>query len=134
MEILSIKISITVKASPAELFTALANAKHILQWSGQKGKVEPRVGGAFEMFDGWVKGNVLAYQIGKALAYTWLPGDWPDGMRPSIVRYKFVATSRGTKVTMTHSGFPSRKEMLSHKAGWSEHVFDPLRTYFVQKQ
>ena len=134
MEIPSIKISITLKTSPVELFTALANASQILHWSGQKGKVEPRVGGKFELFDGWVRGNVLAYEIGKTLAYTWLPADWPEGIRPSIVRYKFAATRKGTKVTMTHSGFPSRKKMLSHKAGWTEHVFDPLRGYFDDKQ
>ncbi|MGB2868417.1 MAG: SRPBCC domain-containing protein, partial [Bacteroidota bacterium] len=134
MKIPSIKMSVAIHASPTELFVALVETKKVIKWSGQKGKVEPNVGGKFEFFDGWVKGNVLAYEVGKTLAYTWLPVDWPEGIKPSIVRYKFTATKKGTRVTMTHSGFPSRKEMLGHKAGWTEHFFDPLRSYFNEKQ
>lgn len=129
----SINITVTMPANPSDVFAALTNAKLMSAWSEQKGKVEPKVGGKFEMFDGWVKGKVLAYKPGKALAYTWLPGDWEEAVE-SKVQYKFAATKTGTKVTLTHTGFPNEKERKNHREGWFQFVFDPLKEYFQSQQ
>lgn len=128
-----IKIAVTVPAPPREVFAALTDAKTIRLWSEQRGSVQPRVGGKVELFDGWVKGKVLEYKPGKALAYTWQPGDW-DGAVKSTVRYTFSATRSGTKITLTHSGFPNEHERKNHYSGWYEYVFGPLKTYFLQRQ
>ncbi len=129
----SINITVTMPAKPSDVFAALTNAKLMSAWSEQKGKVEPKVGGRFEMFDGWVKGKVLEYKSGKALAYTWLPGDW-DGKVESTVKYTFAATKTGTKVTLTHEGFPDEKQRKDHYNGWFQFVFDPLKEYFEAQQ
>ncbi|HEY6951124.1 MAG TPA: SRPBCC domain-containing protein [Bacteroidota bacterium] len=123
-------MNVTLNASPSEVFDALTNAKSILEWSGQRGKVEPTIGGKFEMFDGWVRGKVLAYQKGKTLSYTWLPDDWDAASEPSIVRYSFSPAKSGTKVSLTHSGFPDKNAKLEHEEGWKEHVFEPLKGFF----
>lgn len=128
-----IKIVMTIPAPPRKVFAALTEAKTIRLWSEQGGKIQPKVGGKFEMFDGWVKGTVLEYKPGKALAYTWHPGDW-DGTVKSTVRYTFTATKSGTKVTLTHSGFPNEHERKNHYYGWYEFVFEPLKSYFRQQQ
>lgn len=129
----AIKILVTVPAPPQEVFAALTEAKRISQWSEQKGKVEAKVGGNFEMFDGWVKGTVLVYKPGKQLAYTWHPGDWNEEVK-SIVTYRFAATKSGTRVTLTHTGFPSEQERKNHHTGWLKYVFDPLKEYFLSKR
>jgi uncharacterized protein YndB with AHSA1/START domain len=127
------KTTCTIAATPNEVFDALTNAKTIIAWSGgQKGKVEPTIGGKFEFFDGWVKGTVLAYERGKRLSYTWLPNEWPAGTLPSVVKYTFVKAAKGTRVTLTHSGFPNATELSQHKSGWIEHVFDPLKKHFAR--
>jgi uncharacterized protein YndB with AHSA1/START domain len=126
----SISMNVTVKATPTEVFAALTNSKAILEWCGQKGKVEAKIGGRFEMFDGWVKGKVLAYEPGKSLAYTWHPTDWQKEWDASIVKYAFTKTKSGTKISLKHSGFPNEQEMKGHHSGWTEHVFDPLKEFF----
>lgn len=126
----SISMSITIKAKPADVFNALTDSKSILRWSGQRAKVEATIGGKFEMFDGWVKGKVLAYQAGKILSYTWHPTDWSKETEPSIVKYKFSASGRNTKVLLTQSGFPNETSRKEHHRGWSKHVFDPLKEFF----
>lgn len=126
----SISMVVSVKARPAEVFRALTDAKSIGQWSGHKGRVEAKIGGKFEMFNGWVKGKVLAYQVGKILAYTWHPTDWDKKTKASIVEYKFTGTGVKTKIRLTHSGFPDAKAMKEHEEGWKEFVFDHLKKYF----
>jgi uncharacterized protein YndB with AHSA1/START domain len=130
MKSLKLKIVTTIAAKPDAVFAALTDAKTIGQWSGQKGKVASKIGGALEMFDGWAKGKVLEYKPGKSLAYTWHTEDWTADTEESVVRYMFAAFKDGTKIVLEHSNFPSESEMRSHKSGWKEHVFDPLKDYF----
>jgi uncharacterized protein YndB with AHSA1/START domain len=125
----TIRMVVVLPGKPDEVFAALSNARIIAQWCGQKGKVELKIGGKVEMFDGWVKGKVLKFKRGRALAHTWQPGDWPADARESIVEYSFAPAKGGTKVVLEHSGFPNEKERKNHKSGWREFVFDPLRGY-----
>lgn len=125
-----ISMKVTVNAKPAEVFKALTDSRSIFRWSGQRAKVERTIGGAFEMFDGWVKGKVLAYQAGKVLSYTWHPIDWSKETEPSIVKYKFSASGNSTKVLLTHTGLPDETSRKEHQGGWKEHVFDPLKQFF----
>src|SRR3990172_373942 len=130
----SFQITVLLPAGPREVFRALTDAKVLSQWSGQRGKVEPRVGGRVEMFDGWVKGRVRIFKPDESLSYTWLPGDWPNGAEASLVTYSLTKSRSGTKVRLTHSNFPNPKELKNHKNGWTEYVFDPLKEYLSSQK
>ncbi len=125
----TMRLVVVLPGEPDEVFAALTNTRIIAQWCGQKGKVEPKIGGKVEMFGGWVKGKVLKYKPGKGLAYTWQPGDWPADARESVVKYSFTPARGGTKVVLEHSGFPNGREKKNHKSGWMEFVFDPLKSH-----
>jgi uncharacterized protein YndB with AHSA1/START domain len=130
----SFKLTVTIKAKPKDVFAALTDSKQIAKWSGQKGKVAPKVGGKFGMFDGWVKGTVVEFKPGKSLAYSWLPGDWPEGAEESIVRYSFSPVKSGTEVVLEHSNFPNESQKKSHKSGWKDFVFDPIKAHFSNRR
>ncbi len=129
----AISMSATFRAKPEEVFRALTDAKEIRKWSGQQGKVEAKVGGKFEMFDGWAQGTVLAFKSGKILSHTWHTADWDEDTKHSIVKYSFSATKSGTKVTLKHLGLPDEKSRKEHQGGWIEFVFEPLKQYFGSK-
>ncbi len=132
MRTLSLRISVTLPAGPETVFAALTKASSIARWRGQKGSVSSAPGGRVEMFDRWVRGKVLEYKQGKVLAYSWLPGDWLEGAPESIVRYTFVPVKGGTRVTLVHTGFPNAEQRKSHRSGWKEFVFKPLKEYLTQ--
>jgi activator of HSP90 ATPase len=134
MKAQSFTISASFPCSSEAVFTALTNARQISAWSGQGGKVQPTIGGTLELFDGWVKGKVLAYESGKRLSFTWRPSEWAKDQQASIVTCLFKSTKTGTKLTLKHSGFPNDSELQSHKAGWKEFVFEPLKMYLVSTQ
>ena len=128
-----IKITVTLPGSPAEVFAALADGKQIRKWSKQGAKVGTRVGGKFEMFGGWVRGKVVKYAKGKSFAHTWNPGDWEKRIK-STVKYSLKATKAGTRVILTHTGFPSEKERKNHRSGWYEFVLDPVKKYLKSRK
>jgi uncharacterized protein YndB with AHSA1/START domain len=134
MKAKSFTISASFPFSAETVFTALTNARQIAVWSGQNGKVQPTIGGKMELFDGWVKGIVLAYELGKRLSFTWKPSEWAKEKQASIVTCHFTPTKTGTKLTLKHSGFPNDSELQSHKVGWTEFVFDPLKMCLTSKQ
>ena len=123
-----------IYATPEEVFKALTTPKIIEEWTGDKAVLEPKVNGAFAMFGDWVKGKVLAYEPGKKLSYSWKPNDWNNHKaEASVVTYLFEKDAAGTKLTLTHSGFPNIKESENHKTGWVDNVFEPLNDYFVMR-
>jgi uncharacterized protein YndB with AHSA1/START domain len=134
MKVKSFTISASFSFSSEEVFTALTHARQIAAWSGQAGKVQPTIGGKIELFDGWVKGIVLAYESGKRLSFTWKPAEWAKESQSSIVTCNFKSTKTGSKLILKHRGFPNDSELQSHKAGWTEFVFDPLKMYLTSKQ
>jgi uncharacterized protein YndB with AHSA1/START domain len=117
-------------AKPNQVLRLLTDAELIRAWSGAHGYAEPKVGGHFEMFDGWVKGKV--YKASNTeLAYTWKTTDWAEESKESEVHYILEPHTEGTKITLSHKGLPDWEEMESHKEGWSEHFFGPMEEYFL---
>jgi uncharacterized protein YndB with AHSA1/START domain len=119
-----------LSGKPKRVMELLTNPVLIRKWSGSEAIVENKVGGRFEMFDGWVTGTVLKTSENE-LAYTWKAGDWPEGTNPSEVLYLLKEDEAGTKVTLHHTGFPNEKERDSHRSGWTDFFFDPMEDFIL---
>ncbi|MDE3058775.1 MAG: SRPBCC domain-containing protein [Bacteroidota bacterium] len=130
MKTYSISMSAFFDATPEQVFRALTDSKQIEVWSGQSGKVELKKNGKVKMFNEWAKGSVLKFSDGKTLEYTWHTADWDDHIEASVVKFSFSSTAKGAKVSLRHVHLPSAKEAQSHKEGWKEFVFDPLKEFF----
>jgi uncharacterized protein YndB with AHSA1/START domain len=125
------KTSYIVYATPEQVFEALTDAGIIAAWGGGLSVIEPKTGGHFEMFDGWVQGEVTAYQAGKELGYTWKPAEWDRRALPSNVYIRFNRHAAGTELFLEHTGFPDEEEATKHGNGWIDYVFDPINDYFT---
>jgi len=124
------KLAFQLSAPPHRVLELLTNAALVRKWSGSEAVIEAKEGGAFEMFDGWVKGNVL--KVGASeLAYTWKTSDWPADTKESEVLYMLEGKDGGTKVTVHHTGLPTEDEAASHRSGWTDYFFDPLEDYIM---
>ena len=123
-------LEFTLSGKPKRVMQLLTDPVLIRKWSGGEGAVEPRVGGKFEMFDGWGKGEVLKINE-KELAFTWKASDWPEETKPSEVHYLLKEDEAGTKVIVHHTGFPNEEEMNSHRTGWTDFFFDPMEDFIL---
>ena len=128
------KTTYVVYATPEEVFEALTDPGIIGAWGGGMSVIEEKVGGHFELFDGWVKGEITHFKSGKELGYTWKPAEWDKRTRASNVHMKLMPHPAGTDIVLTHTGFPSQEEADKHGNGWIDYVLDPMNDYFVMQR
>ncbi len=128
---IDLKMEFRLSGKPARVMELLTDAGLIRKWSGEEAILEPQVGGRFEMYDGWVKGEVL-FVGDRELSYTWKASDWNEEEKPSVVHFLLKGDNQGgTELTLTHTGFPNEKERDSHKTGWTDFFFDPMEDYML---
>jgi glutathione S-transferase len=125
-----LSLEFIVSGKPARVMQLLTDAALIRKWSGEDAVFENRTGGRIEMFDGWVKGEVLKTGE-KELSYTWKAQNWGDDVKATEVHYFLTADEGGTKVLVKHTGFPDQNEMDAHKSGWTDFVFDPMEDFML---
>jgi uncharacterized protein YndB with AHSA1/START domain len=125
-----LSLEFILSGKPKRVMELLTDSVLIRKWSGGVAVLENKVGGRFEMFDGWVTGEVVKTG-GYELAYTWKTSDWPEDTRPTEVHYLLKEDEAGTKVILHHTGFPNEDEMKSHKSGWTDFFFDPLEDFIL---
>lgn len=126
-----LKLEYRLSGKPSRVMQLLTDADLIRKWCGSDAIVEAKVGGKFEMFDGWVFGEVKQITEDE-LAYTWKTTDWDEATTPSLVHYRLKADGQGgTRLTLEHTNLPTEDEMNSHKTGWSDYFFDPMEDYML---
>ena len=119
-----------LSAKPKRVMELLTDPMLIRKWSGEEAILENKAGGRFEMFDGWVSGEVTKTGSNE-LAYTWKAANWPEGTQPSEVHYLLKEDEAGTKVIIKHTNLPNADEMNSHKTGWTDFFFDPMEDFIL---
>jgi len=129
------KATYVMYANQEDTFEAFTDPGIIDLWGGGLSVVSSEIGGPFEMFDGWVKGEITHYVLDKELGFTWKPAEWDKQSKFSKVHLRFMMHPAGTDIVIEHTNFPSQEECDKTANGWIDFVFDPMNDYFtLQKE
>jgi len=120
-----------IKAKPKQVYEALLDAGKHTEFTGSKATCDPRVGGKFTAWDGYIFGKNLKLEPGRRIVQEWKTSEWPTGYPPSIVEFTFKTTKNGTELTMFHSKVPA-EQADSYRQGWIDFYWKPLKEYFQQ--
>ena len=125
----SITQKVVIPASPEEVYDAFMDAKQHSAFTGAKATCDPKVGGEFSAWDGYITGKNLELEKGKRIVQEWITSEWPDGYPPSRLEFTFRKVKNGTELTMVHSEIPE-DQAEEYKQGWIDNYWDPLKEYF----
>jgi activator of HSP90 ATPase len=129
----SIKQKEVIPAEPIQVYEALVDAKIHTEFTGSKATSNPKVGGKFTAWDGYISGKNLKLEKGRRLIQEWKTTEWPADYQPSVVEFSFKKTKTGTELTMIHSKVPA-EQADSYRQGWIDSYWEPLKRYFKSKK
>ena len=127
----TIVASVEIDATPDAVFRAISSPE-ICQWWGSDDMYrvtswvgDLRPGGAWSCEAtaagradvSVVRGEFIAIDPPRLLVHTWCPS-W-ESFASTTVRYDLVPTERGTRVTVTHTGFAEAAASSDHAQGWT---------------
>ena len=115
-----IKHKVFIPAKSAQVYDAYVNAKKHSDFTGGKATCDPKVGGRFTAWDGYIIGKNLELTRGKKILQEWTTTERPKGYPPSILELSFISKEDGTELTMTHSKVPA-EQVESYRQGWIDY-------------
>jgi activator of HSP90 ATPase len=121
-----------VPATPDEVYDAFMDAKKHSAFTGSKATSDPKVGGKFTAWDGYISCKNIELERGKKIVQEWSTTDWPDTSPPSKLELTFKNTKGGTEISMIHSNVPP-EQADDLAEGWVEFYWKPLEEYFTKQ-
>jgi uncharacterized protein YndB with AHSA1/START domain len=122
----TIRQTVTLAGSPAEVFEMLMDSRKHARFTGGAASISRRVGGKVSAYDGYATGVNLELVANRKIVQTWRASDWPEGVA-STVTYMLTKVKGGTKLRFTQSGIPEN-QVSAISQGWREYYWTPLKT------
>lgn len=119
--------------SPARLYRAWLSSTSHSAMSGSPARIDPRPGGKFEAWDGYISGTTVEFDGGTRIVQAWRTVDFPATASDSRLELVFEKAGTGSRLTLTHSGLPG-DQVEDYRQGWEDSYFKPMRHYFRRKK
>ena len=124
---------VILPGKPHETYSAYVDGDKHAEFTGSAATSDPRIGGKFSAWDGYISGKYLELEPDRRIVQEWIASDFPEGASPSRLEIKLKAVKEGVELTMTHSGVP--EEIAdSIKKGWDDYYWQPLKDYLQRKK
>jgi len=127
----SIEMKLSFDCPPGAVYEALTNPHRVMGYTGAPAVIDPREGGAYELFAGAVRGKFIQLVPNEKIIMTWRMGSWEQD---STVTINFSGGAR-TSVVLLHENFPQRdssgndvRAQVQH--GWQNNIFNRMRSAF----
>lgn len=122
-------ISTFLPAIPEKVFRAWLSSDGHSAMTGSPAKVEPRVGGAFTAWDGYITGKTLELKPYTRIVQAWRTSEFSEDSPDSRLELLLEPSKDGTKLTLIHSNIPA-DQADSYEGGWEDNYFNPMKEYF----
>jgi uncharacterized protein YndB with AHSA1/START domain len=129
----TLHLSITVPGKPEAIYRAWLDSKEHSGFTGAAATLDPRVGGRFSAWDGYIEGTTVELEPGRRIVQRWRTTEFPPGSPDSLVEIAFEAVEGGTRLTLDHTEIPDGQGP-SYEKGWEDFYFKPMREYFRAKR
>ncbi len=106
MKLDSLRLTAIIPATPQRVYAAWLDAKEHSAFTGSKATIEPRVGGRYTAWDGYISGRHVELSPGKTIVQTWRTTEFPPEAGYSRLELRLRPTGPGgnkTTLTLIHT-------------------------------
>lgn len=122
-------IADVLPATPQAVYDAWMSDDGHTEMTGGTAEIDPRVGGEFTAWDGYITGRTIALEPGRRIVQAWRSSDFEDADPDSRIEVLLAAVPEGTEITLRHTAIPDGQS--GYEQGWRDNYFDPMRSYFA---
>ena len=119
-------------ASPREIYDAWLSSAHG-KMVGSTATVDPRVGGAFTAWDGYIRGTTLELEPYRRIVQAWRTTEFSAAHPDSRLELLLEQVEGGTRLTIRHTEIPEGQS-ASLEQGWIDNYYRPMKEYFARKR
>jgi activator of HSP90 ATPase len=97
--------------------------------TGGEAHVDPREGGEYDAWDGYIHGTTLTLEPFTRIVQTWRSANFTEEHADSTIEVLFTGDDGGTRIIVRHSNVPEDQPGYED-GGWQKSYFDPMKAYF----
>ena len=123
------ELSNVLPASPKAVYEAWMSTAGHTAMTGADAKVDPRPGGTFEAWDGYITGKTVALEADRRIVQRWRTSEFLASDPDSEIEVLLEPVEGGTRLTLHHRNVPDG-QFGYERGGWQESYFEPMKDYF----
>jgi activator of HSP90 ATPase len=128
-----ILISSIFDTNAAFLYKFFLDSKLHTEVTESKAVISNKIGGKFTVWDGYIKGEIVALEANKKITQKWRTTEFNKNDKDSILEITIEEINKNkSKLILKHSEIPEGTEE-EYKQGWKEYYIKPLKE-FIKKQ
>lgn len=116
-------------AKAKEIYQVLLDSDQHTELTGDKARITPHEGGAYETFDGYASGITKKLVPNTYIEQTWRASDWPDDQL-STITFALSDVDNGCEIHFTQTGIPKGR-VEEYEQGWQDNYWHPLEQWFA---
>jgi activator of HSP90 ATPase len=128
----SCEVSTIFPVAQKQLYHAWLDSKEHTLFTGSEAKIDPRVGGAFTAWEGYIWGTTLELEPYHRILQDWRTTEFPEESPNSTLEILLDEVEGGTRITLKHSNIPEG-QAENYKQGWLDFYFEPMSAYYSAK-
>jgi uncharacterized protein YndB with AHSA1/START domain len=125
----SFSVSDRIPATPRAVYDAWMTSNQHGEMTGGRAEIDPRPGGAFRAWDGYIIGTTLELEPGRRIVQAWRTSDFAPDDPDSRIEVLLEPAAEGTLLTLLHTNIPDGQS--GYEEGWRDNYFDPMRAFFT---
>jgi uncharacterized protein YndB with AHSA1/START domain len=126
----SVEVSTMLPASPRQVYDAWLNGDDHSAFTGGEAIVDPKLGGKFTAWDGYIEGTNLELEPHKRIVQAWRTTDFPEGASDSRLEVLLTEAGGGTLLTLVHTDIPDGQGP-NYEQGWVDYYFESMQEFFA---
>ena len=129
----NIQQSVTLPASPDELYDMYLDPAQHAAITGQPVTIGAEPGSAFSAFGGVLQGRMLHTEPKRLIVQTWRSKNWRVEDMDSILVITFRESGNQGQVELSHINVAAH-DFQDVNAGWRKYYWDPWREYLRKRR
>jgi uncharacterized protein YndB with AHSA1/START domain len=123
-------VSDRISATPQAVYDAWMSSDQHGAMTGGRAAIDPRPGGAFQAWDGYITGTTLELEPGRRIVQSGRTSEFATDDPDSRIEVLLEPAELGTLITLHHTSIPEGQS--GYEQGWRDNYFDPMRAFFTQ--